>query len=289
MAEPGYERSRVLLRHGLRLLVLSTRVDDDRERSILIDGAISRLTLARERSPDDPEVLYYLAVSTAAFERPRVGRTPERRDQAAIALFEELRRMDPDWNASQVAFELGILHTRLHRYPEAAEEYRRAIGRAFDESEMIATHSNLAEVSMLHGELEVALSHYARAIELSQNAGPAQAVSYVLALWGSAVALDRLGEHDAALERARAALSAGGGDARVLHAEGVFFEPTWELYYYEAIAHMARADTMTGDEARAAYGDATRSWERFLAGGGAGSRWADLAAEHLARSRRGAR
>ena len=289
VVEPGHSRSRVLLRHGLNLLALSSHVTDPRERAVLIDGAIARLSLARERSPDDPEVTFYLAVSTAAFERPRIGRPPERRDAAAIELFLDLRRIDPDWRAAQVAFELGILYTRLHRYPEAAEEYGRAIGRSFDESEMISTHSNLAEVSMLHGDLEVALSHYERAIELARAAGPAEALSFTLALFGSAVALDRLGEEDTALERARDALSAGGASTQALHASGVFFEPASELHYYEGLAHLAQAETASGEGARVAYRDAVRSWERFLIEGGALSAWASLAEAHLERARRGAR
>lgn len=287
VTEPGYRGARVLFEQGLRLLAVALQAPSPGPRARRLHAAIARLELAHGRTPADPETLYYLALATAAL--PTVGGHDATAPEDAIAWFRKLREVDPDFYAERVAFELGILYTRIGRLEQAASEYRRSIERAFDDSETVSAHSNLAEVQMLAGRLEDAVVHYDRAIDLARRGGAAESESLALALWGCAVALHRLNEREAAIERARQALSAGGGTTDVLRADGVFFEPPYEIHYYEAMGHLARAAGLSGASADRARADATRSFERFLASGGSRSRFAEAARRELARLRGGAR
>jgi len=282
VAQPGYAASRALFDQGLRLLAVALETRSPTSRTARLQAAIARLELAHRRAPDDPQALYYLGVAIAALEGPGLGRQ-HAEEEAAVTRFLELRALDPDFYSDRVAFELGILYTRMGRLAQAADEYRRAIERAFDEAETVSAHSNLAEVCMLAGDLELAVAHYDRAIELARRGGASQSESLALALFGSAVALHRLGQREAAIERARQALSAGGGSMDVLRAEGVFFEPIYEIHYYEALGHLALAASRTGREAEQARADAARSFQRYLTGGGTASPFAESARRELER------
>lgn len=260
-----------------RLRALSDLVRSHLERQAHVESAIARLDRALALDPDAPALLYTRAHALSLWEQPgSVWRCRAlRRTAEAIATLERLARVDPSYRANNVAFELAMLFTYEHRFTDAATAYERAIAFALDAREAPLLRSNLAEVTMLSGALEEAVGHYERAIALSGDQR-----SELLARWGLAVALDRLGEHERAIEQARMLVKADS--MRVLRDDGVFFEPGHEIDYYEALGHEAMAGQDTYDE-ETELELARESWQRFLAGAGEDGAFADTARRSLAR------
>jgi tetratricopeptide (TPR) repeat protein len=283
---PGYGRSRTLLRHGLRHLEDAVAQPSAFRRAAILESAITRLELAHTRAPDDPEILFYLAIAVAQWEEPVHEGPPRRRNREAVAYFEQLRALDPDFRAAQVAFELGILFTRMGDLDRAIAEYHLGLDAAFTEAETATARSNLGEVCMLNGDLAGAIESYERAVVIARAGGPTQAMSLVLALFGLAVALDRYGDHALALERAREAYSTGGGSLGVLRGDGVFFEPPHEIYYYEGLGMLAAVELADGTLNRLRMlREALRAFQRYLGEGGSAGPFAAPAERHVAELR----
>ncbi|RLB50731.1 MAG: hypothetical protein DRJ42_18220 [Deltaproteobacteria bacterium] len=279
--EPDYARAMHLMMQGMYLLRDSQQLLRDpghgpHESAAILEGAIRRFALAHRLAPTEPQILFFYAMATSLWEEPGRGGVA-RRDDETLALFTELRGLDPGFEAMEVAFSLGIVHTRGRDFEAAAEEYHRAIARALSPN---AVHwANLAEVTMLDGDVEAAVGYYERAIEVAGVDG----TDTVLALWGLAVALDRLGEHRRAIEIAGDALSAGAGTLAPLRTEGVFFEPAYEIHWYEGLGHAALAAQAQGAEDRARAEEASvAAFRLFLSRGGEESPWATLARRHIA-------
>jgi tetratricopeptide (TPR) repeat protein len=242
-----------------------------------LDSAIARLELAAELAPDDPEIRYALARVLIKWEEPGpLWRcTAKRRDEDAIAVLLELRRRAPQFAQSAVAFDLAIVLTRAARFAEAAQVYSEAIALALDPGEAAVMRSNLAEVTMLSGDVETAIVHYERALRAAAGGR-----DYLLPLWGMAVALDRLGEHQAALEYAGKAVHAEGGRMAVLRSDGVFFEPEHEIHYYDGLGHEALAARPDADVARE-LAAAAASWRSFATAAGENDAFAAAARANL--------
>jgi tetratricopeptide (TPR) repeat protein len=317
--EPGYARSRILVRHGVERLAHAIRAFI-REPHLPhlgrahVESALVRLHLAHVRAPQDPEALYILTMARVMWRSSGDGASAlTNDDEETMALLEKLRALDPEYQAARVAFELGILYTRGHDFQRAAAEYERCLHRILlptenplpfrTAEELLAdrlfgpiaaptVHYNMGDVTMALGDLEAAIAHYRHAVEEGRRNGQ-EFRTVLLASWGLAAALDRFGEHAAALEHAREAVRLDEEPMAVLHLSSVFFEPTYEIHYYEALGHtVIGTDTSgvlvgeDGDERRQeALTEAVRSWEKFLAEGGDGSPWAGLARRHLEEAR----
>lgn len=273
VSNPEVEHGRRLGRKALPFREAARGPVPVHRREAFLERALRRLELAEQHAPEDPEVLYWLAETTARLADSR-GELAD----VALARFQRLRQVDPSFESEKVAFEVGILHTRARRYAEAQAEYEAALEFQLTSrsGEAPTIYSNLAEVTMLAGDLERAIQYY----ELSHR-GADDPLQFALALWGSAVCLDRLGEHAEALDRARTALASEAG-LGALRDPGVFFEPPFEIHWYEALAHEASAglEPTRADRHLAA---ARESWRHFLSEGGATeSPWGSLAEERLA-------
>jgi tetratricopeptide (TPR) repeat protein len=278
---------------ALRLPVSGARVRRGRQRAMAqlarlalrrraeLDAALARLERAAELAPDDPEVLYLMGRTLMVWEQPGPlwSCLTLRRERDAIAVLTRLSRVAPEFRPQDVAFDLGVLHTRVHDFDAAAREYERAVALSLDERDTAVARSNLAEVTMLAGRVERALGHYRRAIEVSSGGR-----DYLLASWGLAVALDRLGEHASAIEQAGRALSAGGGTMRVLRSDDVFYEPEHEVHYYEGLGHEALAERDDAERA-AALAQAASSWQEYLAAEPPDTPFAATASANLERVR----
>lgn len=280
--EPGWRRSRELLRHGQRMLLQASEAPDPYARAAILEGAIERFRRAHALAPTDPELLHLLAHATTRWSRPTPSGALESRDEEAIALWERLRALAPEYAPDEIGFELGILFTKERRFDRAVEEYERALTAVLDPGFAATTHANLAEVHMMAGRLEHAAIEYARAIELAERDTSGRNVQALsLALFGAAVALDRLGEHTSALEHAARARNVHGGSMSVLREDGVFFEPPSEIHWYEALGHLAFAATAPVSERAEHLAEARRSWRRYLALAPAEDPWRELAVRHL--------
>ncbi len=290
---PGYLRARALLRQALQQRAAQEQSEGRAVGRAMIENALARLEIAHRLAPDDPEILFELAEATSRWERTTRDGTVERRDAEARALFEQLRDLDAGFRTFVVGFELGVLRTRARDYEGAAAEYAHALeSSALVEPGAIAqAQGNLAEVTMLAGDLERAVEHYEEAEDtlMSTSNGATHPASLSLARFGRAVALDRLGEHDGAVEVAAAAIQASPISVNILQSRDVFFEPPCELYWYEAIAHLAlaedaRTEGSPGHRAEIAQLErAQRNFRRFLDEGGEETQWASIAAEHVER------
>jgi tetratricopeptide (TPR) repeat protein len=248
---PDARRVETLLRQGRAQLYpalglgLMLGSDLSTHRRVAVENAIARFERARRLAPDDPEVLYLCGKALALWERRGPSGRLDRRSRDAISRFEALRRVDPLYEAEDVAFELGVLFTREGDYGRAAAEYERALSLRIDETSRGTILGNLAEVTMMSGNLEEAVHYYERAI---QEGGSDERL---LSLWGLAVALDRLGEHAEALERARKALRDDQRPMAVLKQSTVFFVPPYESHYYDGIGLLAMAEEQAGEDGSA--------------------------------------
>ncbi|MDD9937360.1 MAG: hypothetical protein OXT09_27365 [Myxococcales bacterium] len=243
-----------------------------------LDNALARLERAAELAPRDPEVLYEVAYTLAQWEEPGPlwSCTTRRRDGEALAAFERLRALAPMHRPRDVAHVMGNLLTRQLRFRDAADAQLRAIAFALDREALAIDYYNLAELTMLAGELEDAVVYY----RSSMATGRSQR-EHLLPLWGLAVALDRLGEHGEAIAEARRAVAGGGGRMAILRAPDVFFKPDHEIHYYEGLGHEARAEMAEGLRRLQALHAAETSFQQFLAGAGERGAFAADAADNL--------
>ena len=222
------------------------------------DNALARLERAHRLAPRDPSVAYELAETLARWEEPGPlwGCGARRRTDEAIAAFQRVAAIDPTFRPAMVATSLAILHTRKRDYVRALSAHQQAIAMSLASDASAIT--NLAEVTMLAGDLESALARYRQGLRAARDDR-----ERALALWGIAITLDRLGETDDARAHAGQALQVEGGRMTFLRSSGVFFEPQRELDYYEALGHEARI-SLSPDQARSARRAAIRSWQQYL-------------------------
>ena len=280
--EPGFARSQTLLRHALRFMnEASQATSQPYRRAALLQSAIARLDRAVAAAPTNPQARLMRATALALYERPSVDGGPtERRVDEAIEAFLRVRELDGTYLAGTVARHLGDLYSRKQAHEEAIREYLYSLEHAFDTSKTSTTHSNLAEVYMLNQQLGDAITHYEEAARIARI-GRADPLALPLALWGSAAAHDRIGEHRVALERAAEALAAGGGNMDVLSSENVYFEPPSEIHFYQGLGHMAAAaEAPEPRRRRAALRQARYSWRSYLRLCGDDDPWRELAEHH---------
>lgn len=282
LRQPGHRRAQQLLGQGIRMLQAAAQENRPFRKAALVGNALARFTLARAHVPDDPELLFFHARALALYERPVPGtRRTERRDADAIALYERLLEVAPDHRAEEVGFELGILYTRVGAYADAIAAYERSVTHALADDQTPISYSNMAEVRMMSGDLQGAVADYERAVSLSRAGGPLHGRSLALSLFGLAVAMDRLGEHGGAVEKAGDAVSAGGGSVAVLRSDGVFYEPAAEIHWYEALGHLAMADDADPSERSRFLRRAVQSWQRYVRLAEDDDRWKELAEQRL--------
>jgi tetratricopeptide (TPR) repeat protein len=275
LLQPEHTRALLLVREGhaqlspaLALGLLSsagTPLEFAAQRALAVEGARTRFALAKELDPSLREARLAYADTLALAEDGDSRR-------AAITELEALRGLDPLYEAEQVALQLGMLHARAGELDSARDEYERALALHCDEHRQPTVLLDLAEVVMFQGDLPRALALYELAARESEPSGR------VLALWGSAVALDRMGDHTAALDHTRRALASDRAPFAALQRSGVFFVPAYERNYYEALGYLALAELEPhADHTRSAR----RSFEQYLEEGGDQGPFAADAREHL--------
>jgi tetratricopeptide (TPR) repeat protein len=273
----------------LRLSVDSPAVRKGRSRALALfsqqalvrrdalERALVDLERARRLEPNDPEIARARVRALALWEEPgSVERCEVRqRTAAAIDALRELHALRPEEVGSRGLFELGGLLARQGDYAGAAAVYRHAISLAFDDTERSAAYAQLARATMLSGDAAAALPDYRRALA---TALPGRAAA--LLHFDMAVALDRLGEHTAALEQAVEAVEVAERSLDVLAPDNVQFEPATERFVYQALAHEAMAQLMP--EAKAASLEAAaESYAAFLTNVDAGHLYRNAAEADL--------
>jgi tetratricopeptide (TPR) repeat protein len=250
-------------------------------------AAISAYERALALGPDDAELHFRALVAAQYIDQHRGGMPlcAACRDgyEAVVRHVDGMRRADPrDPRDVEATWEVCIALSKLGGlggqgadpyFERAVAEYLRW-HKMIDEANPIHSHSvaiaysNAAELLMALGRMEEAIDNYRAAIE----AYPTDSLPY----YGLAVGYDRDGQWEKARNTMSEALTRDP-NIQQLTANGVFFVPEGDLFYYQALAHEVRGD-------RAA---AQTYYERYLVHG-KGSRFAARAREHVEELRKGA-
>lgn len=256
-ADPGYGEYTRAMQEGLLQLEEARRV---RLGSAVLEAAEAAFHRAVSASPERPEG--WLALGETLADMP--GREPE-----AISAYETARELDavPD---DAVAFELGILYSKLGQFDRATSEYDRLIGNEAPDHRRSVALANSAEAAMALGRLDDAIDRYRRAIDLA----PGDADARLGAVWGLAIAFDRDEQIAMAQETGQQARRLDPA-ASYLSKSGVFFIPEGDIHYYRAFA----------EELAGRYGPAYSEWKRFLEAMPK-SPWAYRARQHMEACRR---
>ena len=236
-----------------------------RQARVLLEGA------GAARSPD-PLVRYQLAEILHELHD----------DEPAAKLFETVVKVEstPRTVRAEAYSQLAEAYTRLGRFGDEIRAYDAALRlepQPFARSRLLA---NRAESYMALGDITAAVGGYREAMGLLSapiemfTLGPTT-------LWGLAVALDRSGDLDGALEAIRLARTYDPLDKN-LNGPGWFYVPAYDRYYYQALGHWSAARRATLPAARAEeYLSAIAHWQEYLDSAAPDDRWIGIARARL--------
>jgi tetratricopeptide (TPR) repeat protein len=208
-----------------------------------------------------------------------------RDEPGAIALFEGVVTIDamPQAMRAEAYSQLAEAYTRLGRFDAEIRAYDAALrfeAQPFARARLLA---NRAESHMAIGDITAAVDGYRGALGLL--AAPIELFTLgPTTLWGLAVALDRSGDLDGALEAIRLARTYDPLD-RNLNGPGWFYVPAYDRFYYQALGHWSAARRATLPAARAEeYLSAVAHWQEYLDSAAPDDRWLSVARARLRQS-----
>ncbi len=268
-----------LIEQAQQLLRAVSQTRDRDRRFTLADQAQALCEQAAREKPRDPtpHIMLAQALSVADLQHPEACR-PNACQRAIDELY-EARKLDRSGaDAERIASELGLLLSRIGSYKEALVEYDRSLklidpvrrSNLFEDLGRSVLLGNSAETLMALGYLDRAIDRYRQA-EAVSIAGD---IEWELAEWGLGVALDR----DEQIEKSHQAIQrALDFDPTMAHLadDSVFFEPTGDKRYYEALGHEIAGDREL----------AVAAWRAFIAESPA-SPYVRRARAHLAELKR---
>ena len=209
--------------------------------------------------------------------RPRIllGRVLQmlEEDRAALELLEAAIEQDPGHSTVVEAhFAAAISCARLGKPEREAAHYEALLLRETSTHNRATALTNQAEAFMLMGDVDRAVDGYRAALELVPDAA--------LSHWGLAVALDRSGDPQGAIEEARLALTTDP-DSRQLMSPNVFFLPAYDRYWYLALGAMSRAYRADNSELRVQWWNwSVQMWTQYVEAAASSDRWLALARAH---------
>lgn len=196
--------------------------------------------------------------------------------QGAAATLEGLLRLDPPapfradaWHA------LAVCYARLARYADEIKAYDEALALEPHTASRALLLANQAEAYMALGDITSAVEGYRAALA---TLGSLDMFRYgVTTLWGLAVALDRSGDLEGAIEHIRLARTYDRSDQQI-NGSGWFYVPAHDDAWYAALGHWAAARSAELGAARAeAYLQAVAAWESYIARAPGNDHWLPLA------------
>lgn len=195
--------------------------------------------------------------------------------QGAAANLEALLRIDPPAPARAEAWRtLAVCYARLGRYADEIKAYDEALALEPHASTRALLLANQAEAFMVLGDITSAIEGYRAALA---SLGSLDMFRYgVTTLWGLAVALDRSGDLEGALEHIRLARTYDQND-RQINGSGWFYVPPYDEAWYTALGHWARARSADLKEREESYLQAVAAWESYIARAPASDHWVSLA------------
>ena len=244
VAQREYDRAMLEGDNNLDFAVAEVQVASRRKK--YLENAVNAYELAARARPDAPEPHFRAA---AALHRFYI--TCNARESAALCrgggtLHRHADRIIKHWEAFQakaprdprladeILFERAILHTKLaspEHLARARADYLQILALRHLGSRDHIVMGNLAETEMMLGDLDAAIVHYKRTLEIGQS---------ISIYFGLAVALDR----DEQGQQARSLLRSFGIDGvrlfeNMIAEDDVFFVPDGEAYYYLALGYEA--------------------------------------------------
>ncbi|WP_437634614.1 tetratricopeptide repeat protein [Sorangium sp. So ce854] len=205
--------------------------------------------------------------------------------QGAAATLEGLLRLRPPapfradaWHA------LAVCYARLARYADEIEAYDEALALEPHTASRALLLANQAEAYMALGDITSAVEGYRAALA---TLGSLDMFRYgVTTLWGLAVALDRSGDLEGAIEHIRLARTYDRSDQQI-NGSGWFYVPAHDDAWYAALGHWAAARSAELGAARAeAYLQAVAAWESYIARAPGNDHWLPLAKARRAQCER---
>ncbi|WP_437287868.1 tetratricopeptide repeat protein [Sorangium sp. So ce406] len=205
--------------------------------------------------------------------------------QGAVATLEGLLRINPPAPSRADAWHaLAVCYARLGRYTDEIEAYDEALALEPHAASRALLLANQAEAYMALGDITSAVEGYRAALA---TLGSLDMFRYgVTTLWGLAVALDRSGDLEGAIEHIRLARTYDRSDQQI-NGAGWFYVPAHDDDWYAALGHWAAARSAELGAARAeAYLQALAAWESYIARAPGNDHWLPLAKARRAQCER---
>lgn len=279
-AEEAAAAQRAARLHGRYVLALSSAGSHDRAAELLLEEREWLHRHEAERSEYAP-----LLQAVARVERTLHSGDGDlsHLESAAAALSRGLATSPalPVARRTSMLFDLAVCHAHLSRRHEELLTYDALLAIEPDDSARSLVLANQADALMSEGRLADAVRAYRHALGLLPSV--AHGGGGVTTLWGLAVALDRSGDLERALEHVALARTYDPIDAH-LRSPSWFFVPKYEEHWYDALGAWTVARTTEDRLPRAAaYERAIASYRAYLLAAAPDDRWRHLAEARLAR------
>ncbi|HTR97488.1 MAG TPA: hypothetical protein VMH61_06255 [Candidatus Acidoferrales bacterium] len=292
------ERGRWALHVRVQRLLVPPADDDapipiirDEQMELRLEAA--RALLEEAHAADSPDVRLRLDLGIVYYQ---LGYRQGRRDMYELAVrvlapaTEAMAAREfgpPDGEGLNTALEsLVYSYANLNRPRDELATWHRYIPRLVDDRVRATMLMNMGEAEMRLGRVDDAVATFREVERLCGTLpnSPGVIQTYVLDLWDVAVALDRSGDPQGAMENATQAVHMKG--MATLREKGVFFTPDWERLWYLALGAMveAREDKDLAEAVRY-WINAEAQWDEYIAQAGIDGKDPWLAIAKLRRER----
>jgi tetratricopeptide (TPR) repeat protein len=201
---------------------------------------------------------------------------------SAILAFRKALELAPNHPMSEDAWlGLAYAHAKSDEPGLEKDAYEHYLATAKNARSRTVATLNLAEAEMRLGNLREAIEGYRNAFDEASLSAYSQETA-ALAVWGLAVALDRVGDTRAAREEAERAVRLDKGMHLIGESDNVFFEPAYERYWYLGLGYFAtaRAASDPRDKLVASL-RAVAVWQAYVSKAHDGDLWIARARKHL--------
>ena len=247
----------------------------EREHALFAESARSALEAASAQTSPDVRLRFDLGI---------VYEDLDRHDEALAVLRPALDLAPRDAAAAPAWLAYAFAAAKTDRSREEIEGYDALIALSFEARPTVL--ANRAEAEMRLGNLDAAVSGYRDVIfglEHAPGGRASDAQSLVLARWGLAVALDRLGDTTTSRSEALTAAREDPQEKYIGDRNDVFFVPDYERDWYYGVGRAERARLETDARlAVEAWDLVVRTWADYVARAVPSDRWLPLARAHLA-------
>ncbi len=200
----------------------------------------------------------------------------------AIEVLKPALVMAPDHPAAESAWWfLGVACGHVGDYECELRSYSELLRLRTEDYRRLTPMLNLAEVEMHLGRLKDSIADYQETLRLAARLPTDETTP--LAQWGLAVAYDRAGDRAAAEREATRAVELERSMHRegLLHSNGVFFYPDYEIHWYDGLGAIARARAASSaHDAAIHWSEAERKFAAYVRGAEArkdADRWLGIA------------